>query len=67
MKFSNLRTRALAGIAVLSALFSTQAVGDEITTLYQRNNGNMNGGAVYFDLQTAGGEVVITGIRTNTA
>lgn len=54
---------AAAGLAVIASHASAQS----ITTLFSRNNGGSNGGAVYFDVTVGANPIQITGFDTNTA
>jgi predicted outer membrane repeat protein len=53
------------GVATIAA--SVGASADSITTLFNRNNGGSNGGAVYFDVVVGANDLEITGFDTNTA
>jgi len=53
-------------IAILALGSASMASALSITTLYDRNNGGSNGGAVYFDITTAGNDIEIFGMDTNT-
>lgn len=53
---------ALSGLAIAA---STASAG-MITTLYNRNNGGSNGGAVYFDAVVGANPLSITAMDTNT-
>lgn len=55
---------ALVALA-LSAFVGAQA--QSITTLFNRNNGGSNGGAVYFDVVVGANDLEITAYDTNTA
>jgi len=54
---------AAAGLAVIASHASAQS----ITTLYARNNGGSNGGAVYFDVTVGANPLQVTGYDTNTS
>ena len=51
--------------ACLAAPVATAEAG-AITTLFARNNGGSNGGAVYFDLSIGPNDLLVTGFDTNT-
>jgi hypothetical protein len=53
-------------LAVSAAIFSTSAHAASIATLFAKNNGGSDGGAVYFDITTGPNPVTITGLFTNT-
>lgn len=53
-------------LALAALTLSSVASAQSITTLYNRNNGGSNGGAVYLDAVTNANPLLITGIDTNT-
>lgn len=54
------------GLALAAAVLSSGASANSITTVFNRNNGGSNGGAVYFDVVTNASALSVTGIDTNT-
>lgn len=54
-------------IVALTLLVVPFASAQSLTTLYARNNGGANGGAVYFDATIGANDLVVTGFDTNTA
>jgi len=57
--------RASIGVATIAAAVGASA--QSLTTLFNRNNGGSNGGAVYFDVVVGANALEITGFDTNTA
>lgn len=58
----------LSVTALPTAVLSTAASAQCLTTIYARNNGGSNGGAVYFDLQVINpAGITVTSLDTNTA
>lgn len=58
-----MKIQVLAALVLGTAAFANAA---QITTLYSRNNGGSNGGAVYFDIVTNANNLTFTAIDTNT-
>lgn len=58
-----MKLQVLAALVLGTTAFATAA---QITTLYDRNNGGSNGGAVYFDIVTNANDLTFTAIDTNT-
>lgn len=56
--------RTAAGAVILTAFAGAHALS--ITTLFNRNNGGSNGGAVYFDVVVGATPITVTGFDTNT-
>ncbi|MBX7132771.1 MAG: PEP-CTERM sorting domain-containing protein [Fimbriimonadaceae bacterium] len=54
------------GLALAAAVLSSGASANSITTLFNRNNGGSNGGAVYFDAVTNASALSVTGLDTGT-
>jgi hypothetical protein len=59
--------RKLLSIAVLAISVSAVAQAQSLTTLYARNNGGSNGGAVYFDVTVGPQDLTVLRFDTNTA
>lgn len=55
------------GFGILLTVLASSASAGEITTIFSRNNGGSNGGAVYFDIVTNANALTVTGLDTNTA
>lgn len=53
-------------MSVVAIAAAVGASADSITTLFNRNNGGSNGGAVYFDVVVGANDLEITGFDTNT-
>lgn len=53
-------------MAMAAVAAAVGANANSITTLFNRNNGGSNGGAVYFDVVVGANDIIVTGYDTNT-